>query len=61
MAWQPVLKIIPDGRPEHTTAGFDFGATYEFRRGFDGEPWVGRGEDFHPQFNIAGLWFRPKP
>lgn len=58
--WQPVLKIIPDASPYMTTAGYDRGAVYEYRRGLDGKPWTACAEtDFHPLFNIAGLWWRP--
>jgi hypothetical protein len=61
MEWLPVLKIVPDGRPEHTTAGFEFGETYEFRVGLHGKPWIGTSDNFSPYANIAGLWFRPLP
>jgi hypothetical protein len=53
---KPVMLM--DGRlhPDLDTA-----AEYEFRRGTDGEPFVGRYRDFHPMFNIWGLYFTPLP
>ena len=56
--WKPILKILPDDRPEYTTAGFDWGTQYQFRRGGDGDTWVGRAVEWPDYFNIEGLWFR---
>ena len=58
MDWQPMLNVDPCQTGPYST-GFDRNKVYEFRLGQDGPTFVDRAANFHPWFNVAGLWWKP--
>lgn len=58
MDWKLMLNVDPCQTGPYST-GFDRNKVYEFRLGQDGPTFVDRAANFHPWFNVAGLWWRP--